>query len=107
MKRLAYGLFCAALVIAGLTSASAQVYGRPYRTWHARDSHSRRDLRNDYRQLDQLERRVQEDEWRLREDRRRHAPRFVIQEDKNRVKYDRRALEALRRDIRRDERGYR
>ena len=67
----------------------------------------RRDLRNDYRQLDALERRVQDDEWRLRNDRARRAPGYIIHEDKERLKYDKRALKDLRRDIRRDERGYR
>lgn len=96
-----------ALLASAAPIASAQRSSFSYSSGYGYDSRARRDLRADYRRLDYLERRVRDDEWRLRDDRARRAPGFIIRQDKDRLKYDRRALDALRRDIRRDERGYR
>lgn len=96
-----------ALLASAVPVASAQRFSYSHRNGYGYDSRASRDLREDYRRLDYLERRVQDDEWRLRDDRARRAPGFIIRQDKDRLKYDRRALDALRRDIRRAERGYR
>ena len=63
---------------------------------------SRRDIRADERQLQQLEWRLRQDQNRLAWDRRHHAGRAQIRADEAQVRDDKLAIRNLRADIKRD-----
>jgi hypothetical protein len=63
----------------------------------------RRDLRQDYRQVDQLRAQVMRDRWQLNEDL-RCGRRWAAYQDRHQLERDERALAAVSRDMRYDRR---
>jgi hypothetical protein len=61
-----------------------------------------RDIHSDQRQLEQYQWRLRQDQSRLSFDRRNHAPKLQIREDRTRVQNDKAAIRLLRADMRRD-----
>jgi hypothetical protein len=61
-----------------------------------------RDIHSDQRQLEQFQWRLRQDQSRLSFDRRNHAPKLQIREDRARVQNDKAAIRLLRADMRRD-----
>jgi hypothetical protein len=61
-----------------------------------------RDIHSDQRQLEQYQWRLRQDQSRLTFDRRNHAPKLQIREDRARVQSDKAAIRLLRADMRHD-----
>lgn len=61
-----------------------------------------RDIHSDQRQLEQYQWRLRQDQSRLTFDRRNHAPKLQIREDRTRVQNDKAAIRLLRADMRHD-----